>query len=532
MTTAPLLKVEQLNISFTNGEKTQHLVKDINFSINTGETFALVGESGSGKSITAHSILKLLPYPAASHSADSRIYLGDQELLGLPEAQMRKVRGKKIGMIFQEPMTALNPLHTVEQQLGEVIALHRGLRGNVLQQEVIAQLDRVQLPNALGKLNAYPHQLSGGQRQRVMIAMALANEPELLIADEPTTALDVTVQKQILILLKELQQELGMAMLLITHDFGVVHYLSDKVAVMQAGKIVEQGISNDIFCNPKAQYTRTLLESESSGAPITTSEEQSVVMEAKNLNVQFPLNKPLFGKPTRFLTALDNINLAIFKGKTLGVVGESGSGKSTLAMTLLRLQSATGSIRFKTQELQGVKQSSLQEFRQKVQVVFQDPFASLSPRMTIQQIIAEGVSIHTKKSPVEIEQMVIKGMEDVGLDPAFRHRYPHEFSGGQRQRISIARALVLSPEVIFLDEPTSALDRAVQIQILDLLRGLQEKYYLTYVFISHDLKVIKSISHYVAVMKKGKIIEYGEANEIFTNPIQDYTKELLSATLS
>ncbi len=532
MTRSPLLNIEHLNISFSSGEKTQHLVKDVNFSINSGETFALVGESGSGKSITAHSILKLLPYPAASHSTDSRIYLGDQELLALPEAQMRKIRGKKISMIFQEPMTALNPLHTVEKQLGEVIALHRGLRGSALQQEVINQLDRVQLPNALGKLNAYPHQLSGGQRQRVMIAMSLANEPELLIADEPTTALDVTVQKQILILLKELQKELSMAMLLITHDFGVVRYLSDRVAVMQAGRIVEQGESEDIFYRPVAEYTRTLLESESKGSPITALNEKTIVMEVKNLCVQFPLNKPLFGKPTRFLTALDNIDLAIFKGKTLGVVGESGSGKSTLAMTFLRLQSATGSIKFNGQELQGVKQSSLQAFRRKVQVVFQDPFASLSPRMTIQHIIAEGLSVHTKKSPQEIEQMVIESMNDVGLDPEFRHRYPHEFSGGQRQRISIARALVLKPELIFLDEPTSALDRVVQIQILDLLRNLQEKYQLTYVLISHDLKVIKSISHYVAVMQKGKIVEYGASDDIFSNPVQAYTQELLSATLS
>lgn len=532
MINMPFLRVENLDVSFINGEKTQKVLDNVSFSINSGETFALVGESGSGKSITAHSILKLLPYPAALHSSASRIYLHDQELLVLSESQMTKIRGKKIGMIFQEPMTALNPLHTVEKQIGEVISLHRGLRGVALQQEVIAQLERVQLPNALGKLQAYPHQLSGGQRQRVMIAMALANEPELLIADEPTTALDVTVQKQILVLLKKLQEELKMAMLLITHDLGVVRHFADRLAVMQSGKIVEQGTVSEVFQRPQAQYTRTLLDSEPSGEPIKPFNELSAVIDVKNLLVRFPLNKPFFGKPTRFLTALDNINLAIYKGKTLGVVGESGSGKSTLAMALLRLQASSGSIQFKSKELQGVKQASLKEFRQKVQVVFQDPFASLSPRMTVQQIIAEGLQVHTKNSPEKIDLAVVKAMEDVGLDPDFRHRYPHEFSGGQRQRISIARALVLHPEVIFLDEPTSALDRAVQAQVLNLLRDLQKKYDLTYVFISHDLKIIKTISHYVAVMKDGKIVEYGEATKVFSNPCQGYTQELLKASLS
>lgn len=533
MTNLPLLRVEHLDVSFIHGETSQTILSDVGFTIQAGETFALVGESGSGKSVTAHSLLKLLPYPVASHSAASRIYLREQELLGLSEAQMTKIRGKKIGMIFQEPMTALNPLHTVEQQIGEVIAQHQGLRGKALQQAVIAQLERVQLPSAQGKLKAYPHQLSGGQRQRVMIAMALANEPDLLIADEPTTALDVTVQKQILDLLKQLQQELNMALLIITHDLGVVRYLADKVAVMQSGKLVEQGSCDDIFYRPQADYTRKLLASEPSGAPLALApvQTQAVIMAARDVSVRFPLRTSFWGKPTQCLTALDQLSVAIYRGQTLGVVGESGSGKSTLAMTLLRLQAATGSIQYHSQELQGVKQSSLTAFRQKVQVVFQDPFASLSPRMTVQQIIAEGLCVHTQQSAAEIDQAVVQAMLDVGLEPEMRHRYPHAFSGGQRQRISIARALVLKPELIFLDEPTSALDRAVQVQVLDLLRNLQQKYHLTYVFISHDLSVIKAISHHVAVMKQGKIVEYGTAEQIFANPAEPYTRELLAASL-
>jgi microcin C transport system ATP-binding protein len=531
MTSGPLLSVEQLKVSFTHDTKQQAVVDGVSFSIAAGETFALVGESGSGKSVTAHSILKLLPSHAVIGS-ESRIYLREQELLSLSEFQMNKVRGKKIGMIFQEPMTALNPLHTVEKQLGEVIGLHRGLRGETLHKEVLIQLERVQIAKAGEKLKAYPHQLSGGQRQRVMIAMALANEPELLIADEPTTALDVTVQKQIMLLLKRLQQEIKMGMLLITHDLGVVKHFADKVAVMQRGMIVEHGEGNQVLSHPKAQYTRELLNSEPNGIPVKSSQSNEEIMCAKDLSVRFPLSNPLFGKTNRFLVAIDNINLSLFRGKTLGLVGESGSGKSTLAMALLRLQSSTGSIRFKTQELQGMKQKALRGFRQKVQVVFQDPFASLSPRMTVQDIIAEGLRVHTKMSEGEIEITVLKAIDDVGLDRNFQHRYPHEFSGGQRQRVAIARALVLRPEVVFLDEPTSALDRAVQVQILNLLRDLQDKYQLTYVFISHDLKVIKSISHYIVVMKAGKIIEHGEAAEIFSNPLQPYTKELLSATLS
>lgn len=526
----PLLRVEHLEVSFAQEGKKQTVVDDINFTVNAGETFALVGESGSGKSITAHSILKLLPYPSASHSPESRVFLHDQNLLDFTDTQMNKIRGKRIGMIFQEPMTALNPLHTVEKQIGEVIALHRGLRGDALAKEVIRQLERVQILNPHEKLKAYPHQLSGGQRQRVMIAMALANEPELLIADEPTTALDVTIQKQIMLLLKHLQQELKMAILLITHDLGLVRHFADRVAVMQSGKIVEQGACDEIFHNPQEAYTRFLIDSEPKGIPIALTKDVAPVMEVKDLYVRFPLSKPLFGKPT-YLTAVDNIHLSILKGKTLGIVGESGSGKSTLAMALLRLQSSTGSIQFESQELQGLTQKVLRDFRKKIQIVFQDPFASLSPRMTVQELIAEGLEVHTKMTKADIDLAVIKSLQDVGLDPSSRYRYPHEFSGGQRQRIAIARALVLNPEIIFLDEPTSALDRAVQVQILDLLRNLQEKYQLTYIFISHDLRIIKAISHSLVVMQAGKIVESGETSEIFANPRETYTRELLSATL-
>jgi microcin C transport system ATP-binding protein len=530
--TEPILRIEHLDVSFGYGEQARRVVTDVNFTLAKGETLALVGESGSGKSVTAHSILQLLPYPYASHSPGSCIDFHGQQLLGLPEKAMNSIRGKKIGMIFQEPMTALNPLHTVEKQLGEVIALHRGLRGAALQQEVIKQLERVRISQALNKLQAYPHQLSGGQRQRVMIAMALANQPDVLIADEPTTALDVTVQKQIMILLKELQQELGMAMLLITHDLGVVHHFSDRMAVMQAGKIVEQGSCADIFSQPQDNYTRRLLESEPTGSAVAPPEHAETLLATQNLYVRFPLHKPLLRKPSKFLVAVENAQLSVRKGQTLGIVGESGSGKSTLALALLRLQSSEGSITLREKELQGLKQDSLRPLRRQMQIVFQDPFASLSPRMTVQQIIAEGLVVHTRMKRVEIDKAVIKSMEDVGLDPEIRHRYPHEFSGGQRQRIAIARALILNPEIIFLDEPTSALDRAVQVQVINLLRKLQEQYQLTYVFISHDLKVIRAISHEIAVMKSGKIVEYGPTEKIFTQPEQDYTRELLSATLS
>lgn len=530
--TEPLLHVEHLDVIFGHGAKARRVVEDVNFTLFKGETFALVGESGSGKSVTAHSILRLLPYPYASHSTESKIHFEGKNLLELADSAMNKIRGKRIGMIFQEPMTALNPLHTVEKQIGEIIGLHRGLRGDTLRQEVLHQLERVKIPQAASKLAAYPHQLSGGQRQRVMIAMALANQPDVLIADEPTTALDVTVQKQIMLLLKELQQDMDMTMLLITHDLGIVRHFSDRMAVMQNGRIVEQGPCETIFSAPQEAYTQLLLESEPKGFAITPPAEIQTLVSTKHLSVRFALHKPFLRKPSQFLTAVDNADIQVFKGQTLGIVGESGSGKSTLAMALLRLQHSEGSILFLDQELQGLNQKKLRPLRRQMQVVFQDPFASLSPRMTVQQIIAEGLIVHTNRKQEEIDTAVIKSMQDVGLDPDLRHRYPHEFSGGQRQRIAIARALILSPDIIFLDEPTSALDRAVQVQVINLLRSLQEQYRLTYVFISHDLKVIRAISHQVIVMKNGKIVEYGSTEKIFTQPEQDYTRELLGATLS
>lgn len=531
LTNYPLLQVEHLAVNFGRGEQAQTVVRDVEFTLEKGETLALVGESGSGKSVTAHAIMQLLPYPHAWHPVESRILFAGQNLLALGEREMNKLRGNRIGMIFQEPMTALNPLHTVEKQIGEVLRLHRDLRGDKLREAVLEQLHRVRIPDPASKLKAYPHQLSGGQRQRVMIAMALANKPELLIADEPTTALDVTVQRQIMELLRDLQRELGMAMLLITHDLGVVRHFSDRVAVMRRGELVEQSACEALFANPQHKYTRHLLDSEPRGEPLLAETEAPSVLRAEQLTVKFPLEKPFFRAPRKFLTAVDAANIRVVRGTTLGVVGESGSGKSTLAMALLRLQSSSGEIVLNDRPIQGLSQTQLRPLRSRMQVVFQDPFASLSPRMTVQQIVAEGLEIHTEKTPEEMEQAVINALEEVGIDPLTRHRYPHEFSGGQRQRIAIARALVLNPELIFLDEPTSALDRAVQVQVIDLLRDLQARYQLSYVLISHDLKVIRALSHYVLVMRNGKIVESGVAEKILHQPQQAYTQELLAASL-
>lgn len=528
----PLLEVNELAVNFGHGEKAQEVVRNLSYVVHPGETLALVGESGSGKSVTAHSVLKLLPYPQAWHPPESRIYFKGQELLSMSDKDMNRLRGNQIGMIFQEPMTALNPLHTVEKQISEALSLHRGLRGDALQHAVLEQLERVKIPAPKAKLKAYPHQLSGGQRQRVMIAMALANEPELLIADEPTTALDVTVQKQIMELLQELQRELGMAMLLITHDLGVVRHFSDRVAVMKQGEIVEQATCEHLFNQPQHPYTRSLLDSEPQGQAISLDRTAPVILQSQNLTVRFPLHKPFLRRPSRFLTAVDSLDVTLQKGATLGVVGESGSGKSTLAMALLRLQASTGDILLRNSSIQGLSQGALRPLRRQVQAVFQDPFASLSPRMTVQQIVAEGLVVHTKDNPKKIEAAVIKGLRDVGLDPDARHRYPHEFSGGQRQRIAIARALVLNPEIIFLDEPTSALDRAVQVQVIDLLRDLQARYGLSYVLISHDLKVIRALSHDVIVMRSGKAVEFGPTQRLFDAPQEKYTQELLAATLA
>jgi microcin C transport system ATP-binding protein len=526
-----LLNVRDLTVNFGRDAAAQTVVRNVSFSLEKGETLALVGESGSGKSVTAHAIMQLLPYPHAWHPPESQIRFRGEPLLGLSDEAMNKLRGNQIGMIFQEPMTALNPLHTVEKQIAEVLKLHSDLRGDVLRKAVLEQLERVKIPDATSKLKAYPHELSGGQRQRVMIAMALANTPDLLIADEPTTALDVTVQKQIMDLLEELQRELGMAMLLITHDLGVVRHFSDRVAVMRQGELVEQSTSTELFSEPQHEYTRKLLNSEPRGGPLPYPADAKVILDARQLNVQFALHKPFLRRPSKFLTAVDKVDLQLYKGATLGIVGESGSGKSTLAMALLRLQSSTGNITLHGQPIQGLNQKALRPLRRQMQVVFQDPFASLSPRMTVQQLVAEGLEVHTSSSRENIEAAVIKGLLEVGLEPDARHRYPHEFSGGQRQRIAIARALVLNPEIIFLDEPTSALDRAVQVQVIDLLRDLQARFGLSYVLISHDLKVIRALSHHILVMRAGKIVESGPAEQILHNPREVYTQELMAASL-
>ncbi len=526
-----LISVKQLSVSFTQAGTEKRVVEDVSFDIKKGETLALVGESGSGKSVTAHAIMKLLPYPVASHPSGKILFEGE-DLLGFNEKQMRAIRGNKIGMVFQEPMTALNPLHTVEKQISEVLMLHRGLRKPQARVETLKLLQRVQIKDPERRLIAYPHELSGGQRQRVMIAMALANEPELLIADEPTTALDVTVQREIMELLAELQYELGMAMLLITHDLGIVKHFSNRVAVMQQGRLVEQADTPELFRSPKHAYSKMLLDSEPSGEPCAIPASEQPLLSSQQVSVSFALHKPLLRKPSKFFHAVKNIDLNLDKGATLGIIGESGSGKSTLAMALLRLIDARGSIRFKDTELNGLDEKSIRPYRRQLQVVFQDPFASLSPRMTVSQIIAEGLHVHSQLSEDAIEEKVIDVMREVDLEIDSRHRYPHEFSGGQRQRIAIARALILNPEVIFLDEPTSALDRAVQVQVLDLLRRLQRERQLSYIFISHDLKVIQAISHHIGVMQAGEMVEYGEAKQVIEKPQHAYTRALFSAALN
>jgi len=532
MSDNPLLQVKHLSVSFGRDANRAPAVRDVSFQLSKGETLALVGESGSGKSVTAHAIMRLLPYPFAWHPPESEIHFDGRQLLQLPEKAMNHLRGNRIGMIFQEPMTALNPLHTVEKQIGEVLRLHNDIRGEALRKAVLEQLERVRIPEPVSKLRAYPHELSGGQRQRVMIAMALANKPELLIADEPTTALDVTVQKQIMELLRDLQRELGMAMLLITHDLGVVRHFSDRVAVMRSGELVEQNTSAELFANPQHEYTRHLLDSEPRGEPLPIQADAPILLQARRLTVRFPLEKPFFRAPKKFLTAVDSAEIDLPKGSTLGIVGESGSGKSTLAMALLRLLSSSGEIILDNRPIQNLSQRELRPLRSRMQVVFQDPFASLSPRMTVQQIVAEGLEVHKKQNPQASEAAVIKALRDVGLDPETRHRYPHEFSGGQRQRIAIARALVLEPELIFLDEPTSALDRAVQVQVIDLLRDLQARYHFSYVLISHDLKVIRALSHHILVMRQGRIVESGPAAKVLQAPQEPYTQELMAASLA
>ncbi len=523
-----LLTVNNLSVAF--GAEDNLVVDQVSFSMEKGETLALVGESGSGKSVTAHSILKLLPYPFAKHPS-GEVLFKDENILSLSEKHMRAVRGNKIGMIFQEPMTALNPLHTVEKQISEILELHQGLRKQQARSKTIELLELVRIHDPEQRLKHYPHELSGGQRQRVMIAMALANTPEILIADEPTTALDVTVQRSIMDLLQQLKSDLGMAMLLITHDLGMVKQHADAVAVMHQGKLVENAETQQLFANPQAEYTQSLLASDPRGEPLPldAEAEKNIALAVDNLQVKFPLHKPLFKKPSKFLQAVKGASVKVPKGSTLGVVGESGSGKTTLAMALLRLTQSEGEIVFSGHTLSGMSDKAIRPLRKSLQVVFQDPFASLSPRMPVAQIVAEGLKVHSDLSESDMDKRVVEVLSEVGIDPETRHRYPHEFSGGQRQRIAIARAVILDPELIVLDEPTSALDRAVQVQVLDLLRSLQAKRGLTYVFISHDLKVVKALSHQVIVMKEGEIVEQGTAQKVLGEPEHAYTQALLEA---
>ncbi len=526
---APLLQVNDLSVAFRSGDQVNQVVHNVSFDVKAGEAVALVGESGSGKSVSALSVLQLLPYPAASHPSGS-IQFDGQDLLGADDKQLRSVRGNEISMIFQEPMSSLNPLHTVERQVGEVLKVHQGLRDEAARARTLELLDRVGIKDPEGRLKSYPHQLSGGQRQRVMIAMALANTPKLLIADEPTTALDVTVQAQILRLLVELQQELGMAMLFITHDLGIVRRLASRVNVMQGGKVVEHGKVREVFSNPQHPYTQMLISTEPSGAPISKPDANDVTLAADDLKVWFPVKKGIFRRTVDHIKAVDGIDLSICQGETLGIVGESGSGKTTLGLALLRLTESRGAIRFKDMDITEHSTKQMRPLRSDLQVVFQDPFGSLSPRMSVSDIIEEGLLIHQPKMGFEErDREIIAALEEVGLDPETRFRYPHEFSGGQRQRISIARALVLKPRVILLDEPTSALDMSVQAQVVELLRDIQKKHNLAYLFISHDLKVVRALSHRILVMKDGRVVESGSREDIFENPKEPYTRELIAA---
>jgi microcin C transport system ATP-binding protein len=525
----PLLSVSDLHVEFRQGENIVHAVRGLSFDINPGETLALVGESGSGKSVTALSILRLLPYPSASHPKGSIVFKG-KELLHASDAELRGVRGNDISMIFQEPMTSLNPLHTVERQVSEVLILHRGMRPNQARSRVLELLDQVGIDEPETRLASFPHQLSGGQRQRVMIAMALANEPDLLIADEPTTALDVTVQAQILELLKRLQGELGMAMLFITHNLGIVRKMADTTCIMTQGEIVERGPTADIFATPRHSYTRHLLAAEPKGAPPEARPGADTIIEARDLKVWFPIKRGFLRRTIGHIKAVDGVDVELREGETLAVVGESGSGKSTLGLALLRLISSKGRVVFLGNNIQGLSWKAMRPFRRDMQIVFQDPFGSLSPRMPVGDIIAEGIRVHQPGiTAAELDRRVVQGLEDVGLDPAARFRYPHEFSGGQRQRIAIARAIVLEPKLLVLDEPTSALDMSVQAQVVDLLRDLQRARGLSYLFVSHDLKVVRALANAVIVLRNGRIVEQGSADEIFNSPRADYTKALLAA---
>jgi microcin C transport system ATP-binding protein len=525
----PLLTVRDLSVSFGRGANEVKAVRGVSFEIGRGEAVALVGESGSGKSVTALSVLQLLPYPLAHHPGGSIKFKGE-ELIGAPEDVLRKIRGNDISMVFQEPMTSLNPLHTVEKQINEVLILHKGLDRGRARQRTLELLRLVGIPEAEKRLAAYPHELSGGQRQRVMIAMALANDPDLLIADEPTTAVDVTIQAQLLKLLKELQAKLGMALLLITHDLGIVRKMAARVCVMTEGLIVEQGPTEKVFDDPRHDYTKRLLAAEPKGHPVQAAANAPTVMRGEDVKVWFPIKAGLLRRVVDHVKAVDGISVTVREGHTVGVVGESGSGKTTLGLALLRLIQSQGTIQFDGARIDGLSARQVRPLRRQMQIVFQDPYGSLSPRLSVAQIVAEGLKVHDlARSEAERDALIVQALEEVGLDPDSRHRYPHEFSGGQRQRIAIARAMILKPRFVVLDEPTSALDMSVQAQIVDLLRELQQRHRLAYMFISHDLRVVRALADEVIVLKDGKVMEQGQADQIFERPQHPYTNALMAA---
>ncbi len=522
-----VLEVENLWVRFGSKD----VVKGVSFHIERGETLALVGESGSGKSVTALSVLQLLPYPLASHPQGS-IKVQGLEMIGCDEKTLHKTRGGRVSMVFQEPMTSLNPLHTIAKQVGEALVIHKGMKPVETRSRTLELLDLVGLRDAESRLDAYPHELSGGQRQRVMIAMALANDPELLIADEPTTALDVTIQAQILDLLKDLQQRLGMGLLLITHNLGIVRTLAERVIVMNEGEIVEAGNTREVFASPKHAYTRHLIESEPSGEPAEAPKDAPEVMRVENLTIKYAISKGWFGSK-QYLTAVKDVSLSVRRGYTVGVVGESGSGKTTLGLAMLRLIASNGGIYFEGDPIHTKRTKELKGLRAEMQIVFQDPFGSLSPRLSVGQIIEEGLLVHyPRMSKAERRERVMEVLDEVGMLPEMYDRYPHEFSGGQRQRISIARAMVLKPKFVVLDEPTSALDMSVQAQIVDLLRDLQEKHNLAYLFVSHDLKVVRALADELIVMRNGVIVEQGPSKQVFANPTAEYTRTLFAAAFN
>ena len=534
------IDINNLSVHFLQGEHIVEAVKDVSMTLHKGETLAIVGESGSGKSVTAQAILNLHPKQKVRYPS-GQIRFNGEDLLRISDAQMRAIRGARIGMIFQEPMTSLNPLHTIEKQIGESILLHNQQLAalahekssrktpEAVRKRVIQLLELVGIPDPAERLNAYPHQLSGGQKQRVMIAMALANEPGVLIADEPTTALDVTVQKQVLELIKSLQQRLGMSVILISHDLNVVRHYADSVVVMHQGRVVETGSTEAIFSQPKEAYTEKLIHADPKGQAVPIAEDSPVILSSDKVNVWFPTKTSFWGKTTDYLKAAKDISIQLRAGETLGIVGESGSGKTTFGLALLKLLPSSGQILFEGKAIQDLNQAQFRPFRRDMQIVFQDPYGSLSPRMSVFQIIEEGLLIHQISDKAGREKIIIDALIEVGLDPETRHRFPHEFSGGQRQRIAIARALVLKPKLIILDEPTSALDRTVQAQVVSLLRDLQSKYGIAYIFISHDLAVVKALSHHVMVMKQGQVVEHNSCEALFNSPQQPYTKNLLEA---